>query len=233
MFGKKPLDENAVLLFLIQILLGLQHLHARGIAHRDLKPINIFVTSDTSVKIGDCGLAKVCDYSDQTMMSKCGTPVFMAPEVHRGEPYKLSADMFSLGAVLFRICEGKLPFTNEEDLLNGRYPKPTNKYSPLFTRLIESLLSPNPEERPTCMDILTMPELAPIALEVCLAVRFGDDSDMKARIDARQKAMHNLYEERKEPIPQQLKPVQAGLPKLDAQADKIQKLESQVAELQK
>jgi serine/threonine protein kinase len=113
--------------------LGLQHLHARKIAHRDLKPANIFVTSNSQVKLGDCGLARVCDYIDQMMMSKCGSPAFMAPEVHRNEPYNLSADMFSLGVVLYRICEGKLPFENEVDLKNGKYPKPTNKYSPLFT----------------------------------------------------------------------------------------------------
>jgi hypothetical protein len=94
-------------------------------------------------------------------------------------------------------------------------------------------LSPEPENRPSCMDILTMPEIAPIALEICLAVQFGDDSDIKTRIDARQKAMLNLYEERKGPIPQQaVKPAADRIAKLDASADKIQQLEAQINDLQ-
>jgi serine/threonine protein kinase len=234
MVGEGRLDFNDATSIFAQIMLGLQYLHANNIMHRDLKPENIFVTSDGVIKLGDVGLAKVCDVSNQTINSYCGTPLCMAPEIHDEEPYKLSADLFSAGAVGFRIFYGRLPFTSVAKLLRGAYVIPANTYPPWVEPLIRGMLSPDPEDRPSCMDILKMPELAPVVVEISQGKQFGHFSNVKAQADALQRAMRDPIEEHKGPVPQQMpNPGKDAYAKLQAQADENQKLKAQMAELQR
>lgn len=106
----KYLAENGVWRFFIQICIGLYHLHSNNILHRDLKTLNIFLTKENKIKIGDLGVAKMLDASDQFVTSKVGTPYYLSPEVCEEKPYNRKSDIWSLGCILYELCALKHPF---------------------------------------------------------------------------------------------------------------------------
>ncbi len=82
----------------------------KGIIHRDIKPDNIFISSNGDYKLGDFGVARQLEKT-ATFMSKKGTPNYMAPEVYKGEEYGATCDVYSLGLVIYRLLnENRLPF---------------------------------------------------------------------------------------------------------------------------
>ncbi|KAJ8318829.1 hypothetical protein KUTeg_003920 [Tegillarca granosa] len=101
---KQTQSMKTMAYFAIQICSGLEYLHSKGLVHRDLKLENILVTSDDKVKLADVGLTKhVTDISG----TQAGSPVYMAPEVHKGEDiYDSKVDIFSLGIILWEMWYG-------------------------------------------------------------------------------------------------------------------------------
>ena len=105
-----PLTPEDVRQMGIDICRGLVFCKSKGIIHRDIKPENIFVASGGNYKLGDFGIAQVLEYT-QTIYTRKGTNTYMAPEVHRGEGYKASVDLYSLGLVMYKyLNDGRLPF---------------------------------------------------------------------------------------------------------------------------
>ncbi|MBI1790682.1 MAG: protein kinase, partial [Acidobacteria bacterium] len=94
----------------IQIAQGLAKAHAQGIVHRDIKPSNIIVTGDGVPKIIDFGLAMVSDATMSVAASAKGTPAYMSPEQAVGEDVDARTDLWALGAMLYEMLTGKLPF---------------------------------------------------------------------------------------------------------------------------
>ena len=80
---------------------------------RDLKPANIFLTFDKKLKIGDFGVAKGLDRTSGLASTFAGTAVYIAPEIHGGERYDMSADLWSLGCIIFEIATLKKPFSGK------------------------------------------------------------------------------------------------------------------------
>lgn len=98
-----------------EIILGLEHLHNRGIVYRDLKPENIFIDAKGFLKIGDYGLAKqLAESASQSGRLKtssiCGTRNYLPPEMLGGKVYSFEADLWSLGVMLYRMLVGAFPF---------------------------------------------------------------------------------------------------------------------------
>ena len=100
----KYLSENMVWNFFIQICIGLHYMHSNNILHRDLKTLNIFLTKETKIKIGDLGVAKILENFDNFVTSKVGTPYYLSPEVCEDRPYNSKSDIWSLGCILYEIC---------------------------------------------------------------------------------------------------------------------------------
>ena len=105
-----PLEEEDVIRLGIDLSRALKLCRKKGILHRDIKPENIFVSNDGDFKLGDFGVARVAEKT-VAAMSKKGTYNYMAPEVYKGEQYGFTADLYSLGLVLYRFLnDNRLPY---------------------------------------------------------------------------------------------------------------------------
>jgi len=112
--GRVPVEEAVDIA--IQMAEGLAKAHEAGMVHRDVKPANIIVTKDGEVKILDFGLAKLAGQTKVTRTgTTLGTVAYMSPEQARGEDVDARSDIFSLGAVLYEMLAGEVPFPGEHE----------------------------------------------------------------------------------------------------------------------
>jgi len=118
--GKQPVEPNTAVALGLQIADALEAAHAKGIAHRDIKPGNIMVTGRGHVKVLDFGLAKYVAVGEvdetRTLESLTaagtlmGTPHYLSPEVLQGRPADARSDLWALGVVLYEMLSGRRPF---------------------------------------------------------------------------------------------------------------------------
>lgn len=105
------IEWNEALFFSIQILRALQHAHDKGIVHRDVKPQNIMLLQDGTIKVTDFGIARFSHSETRTMTEKAiGSVHYISPEQAKGELTDEKADLYSVGVVLYEMLTGKLPF---------------------------------------------------------------------------------------------------------------------------
>lgn len=144
-----------------QVASALAAAHAVGIVHRDVKPGNILLADNGTVKITDFGISRALDEGTVTTQSgMAGTPAYLAPEIARGEDPSRASDVFSLGSTLYHAIEGRPPFgTNSNPLAllhavaSGNAP-PARNAGPLADTLA-NLMRPDPVTRPTMLDAAT------------------------------------------------------------------------------
>ncbi|XP_055031939.2 membrane-associated tyrosine- and threonine-specific cdc2-inhibitory kinase isoform X2 [Misgurnus anguillicaudatus] len=154
--------------YLCDMLSALKHLHAQGFAHMDIKPANVFVTKSGRLKLGDFGLliklstdAQKLEIEEDDLQE--GDPRYMAPELLRGK-YGTAADIFSLGVSILELaCNIEVPKGGDDwqQLRQGHLPAEfTNALSAEMQYVLRLMLKPEPCDRATASQLLTLPTVS-------------------------------------------------------------------------
>ncbi|KAK7272282.1 hypothetical protein RJT34_28779 [Clitoria ternatea] len=157
------LDEPVIAHYTQQVLQGLEYLHTNGVVHCDIKGSNILV-GENGAKIGDFGCAKFVNESPEVIG---GTPMFMAPEVARGQEQGCPADVWALGCTVVEMATGFAPWPKVEDPVTVLYRVAYSDESPEIPcflsekakDFLEKCFRRNPKERWTCSQLLDHPFL--------------------------------------------------------------------------
>ena len=165
-------DELLIATFLRDVLNALQYIHSNGQIHRDVKPGNILICSDGSVKIGDFGVAASLIEQGQPQVARytvTGTPCYMAPEVlNEDHGYTEKADIWSLGITAIELATGEAPYSRlkqMEVMINiMKSPPPTLPLNAPFSSelrdFIKCCLQKEPKARLTAEQLLKHPFIA-------------------------------------------------------------------------
>jgi NIMA (never in mitosis gene a)-related kinase 1/4/5 len=158
------MSEETILDMLVQICLGLKHMHDRHILHRDIKSQNVFLTksSPAIIKLGDLGISRQLNGSMELARTQIGTPYYLSPEIIAGKHYGKKSDMYSLGVVLFEMMNLELPFQAQNfpqlvtKILAGPLPPLCNEYSLPLRNIVFQLLERDPKNRPSVNSLLRL-----------------------------------------------------------------------------
>ena len=168
------LNWREALHFITQIMKALSHAHSRGIIHRDIKPQNIMVLRDGSVKVADFGIACLANSANTLTQEALGSVHYMSPEQARGDRTDARSDIYSAGVVLYEMLTGRLPFEGD------------NAVSVAIQHLSSVPLSPreiNPDV-PEALELICMKAMA---------------SDLEKRYASADEMLADLEEFRKNP----------------------------------
>jgi serine/threonine protein kinase len=155
--GRGRLSAEEVVAFGKQACAGLQHAHERGLVHRDVKPQNLLVGADGTLKVTDFGIAFSSEATRMTMDGTIlGTVAYLAPEQVNAEDVGTAVDVYGLGAVLYEALTGRLPVQvsslAELGYAKAHRPEPLGRAAPDVPPALESAvmwaLEPRPEARP-------------------------------------------------------------------------------------
>ncbi|KAJ8493793.1 hypothetical protein OPV22_015514 [Ensete ventricosum] len=113
------LDELSIRSYTCDLLRGLAYLHSNGVVHCDLKSQNVLICSGGRAKIADLGCARRADEDGGGRVQPRGTPMFMAPEVARGEEQSASADVWALGCTVIEMATGQPPWPHASDSVSA------------------------------------------------------------------------------------------------------------------
>ena len=152
-----PLSWKESLHFITQIMKALSHAHGRGIIHRDIKPQNIMVLRDGSIKVTDFGIARLASAAQSTLTQEAlGSVHYISPEQARGSRIDGRSDIYSAGVVLYEMLTGRLPFEGDTPVsvaiqhINS-IPLPPRELNPDIPEALEAItmkaMAPKVENR--------------------------------------------------------------------------------------
>jgi len=155
------LPENVLAHVLLQVLLGLDHLHSKGVVHRDLKPANILIDTGGAVRVSDFGISKQLE---QTFaVSFVGTAAYMAPERINGNDYSMASDVWAVGMIGIECAQGQHPYSNVASYYDlvvalSEGERPPRLRPELFSHplcdFVACALTTRPTERPLAGELL-------------------------------------------------------------------------------
>lgn len=154
---KGTLSYSEILSITEQILLALEHAHQKGIVHRDIKPQNIMMLKNGSIKVADFGIAKLPNAETVTMTDKAiGTVFYISPEQASGKTIDRRSDIYSLGVTMYEMATGKLPFVADSPVTvalmqvknRPKPPRELNSSLPIgLEQIIIGAMEKNPDNR--------------------------------------------------------------------------------------
>lgn len=161
---KGVLNWKETLHFAIQIGKALDHAHSRGIIHRDIKPHNVMVLKNGSVKVADFGIARVMSKSNTLTKEALGSVHYISPEQAKGGRVDNRSDIYSLGVVMYEMMTGRPPYDGESPVsvaiqhINGKAPMPSTLNPNIpggLEQIIMKAMVQNPADRyPTAAAML-------------------------------------------------------------------------------
>ena len=185
--------ENLIWKIFIKISLGLGYIHSENILHRDLKSLNIFLTNELDIKIGDLGVAK-------QLQNTCfantfiGTPYYLSPEMCEEKPYNEKSDVWALGCILYELCTFKHPFNANSQgalilkIIKGKFEMIPNMYSEDMKKLVSDLLKRDFNVRPTVFEVLRRKEIVEKSKEFGL---YSDIMELENKINSNNNINNN------------------------------------------
>eukprot|EP01065_Artemidia_motanka_P002665 TRINITY_DN1125_c3_g1_i1.p1 TRINITY_DN1125_c3_g1~~TRINITY_DN1125_c3_g1_i1.p1 ORF type:complete len:858 (+),score=341.97 TRINITY_DN1125_c3_g1_i1:75-2576(+) len=150
-------EEARIVKWNTQICMALNHLHEQDFIHRDVKPTNIFFTTEDAVRLGDFGLSRRAEAGRKTVV---GTPYYFAPELMLHQRYTNKVDMWGVGVVVLELCTLRERPINSQLLQGGGVLADAEAevvgkgYSRRLAQLCRALMSREPHHRPSARDIL-------------------------------------------------------------------------------
>ncbi|XP_043367456.1 interferon-induced, double-stranded RNA-activated protein kinase isoform X3 [Dermochelys coriacea] len=157
--GKENYQNESLIKFR-QIVKGVEYIHSKGFIHRDLKPLNIFISHENKIKIGDFGL--VTSMTDDLRTTEKGTRSYMSPE-QGGDKYGQEVDIFALGLILFEILwifsTGTEKVKEWPKIRECVLPEEFSKKFPAEKHIIEQLLLKDIAKRPSASGVLELLKL--------------------------------------------------------------------------
>ena len=151
-----PLDTETALNFSTQIARALSHAHSKGIVHRDIKPQNILVVGENTIKVADFGIAALQSEVPDVENEAIGSVHYISPEQAKGLPVDERSDIYSLGIVMYEMLSGKLPFDGDDDRTIAlkhlsAVPTPLRELVPTvperFAAIVRKAMQPTLEKR--------------------------------------------------------------------------------------
>ncbi len=144
----KPLPEPDAVKIAVRICTALAYMHEKGVVHRDLKPQNIMLCNDGTLRIMDFGIARAANARRLTFVGftpTMGTPDYMAPEQVKGSRGDERTDIYSLGTILYEMTTGEPPFAGDSPyvIMNARVtgdPQAPRKLNPKLTPVVEEII---------------------------------------------------------------------------------------------
>ena len=158
----KYFDEIDIWKISLEILSGLEYLHSRKIIHRDIKCLNLFITKDRHVKIGDLGVSTITSSIDNLHYTRVGTPLYLSPELVKQKPYDYKTDIWSFGCSLYHLVSLEPPFIGNNlialgnNIVKGIPKSLPQQYSNELKAFIDKLLEKRPENRPSAKEAIDM-----------------------------------------------------------------------------
>ncbi|CAN8028546.1 unnamed protein product, partial [Ixodes persulcatus] len=193
------LTESEVRHFMRQLAEGVQYTHGQGVVHRDLKLGNMLLAEDLRLKIADFGLATRLTSEVTKKYAVCGTPNYIAPEVLKMQGHGFAADVWAMGCIMYAMLVGYPPFETStlsetyQRIMRNAYTIPPSLSEPA-QQLIAAMLHPDPESRPSVVQVLQHPFFADVSVpdhlsptHVLSLSRSPDESPSRKREKARRK----------------------------------------------
>ena len=153
---RKILSEAELQLFISQILKALEHAHSRNIVHRDIKPQNVMILRDGTVKVTDFGIARMANHQQTVTQNAFGSVHYIAPEQAKGGMTDGRTDLYSVGIIMYEMLTGELPFTGETPVavaiqhLSSEPPSPmakNPKVRPGMEAIVLKAMATDPDDR--------------------------------------------------------------------------------------
>ena len=186
--------ENIIWSYAIQMIEGLKALHDKKIMHRDLKSANIFLVKDKhQCKLGDMNVSKVI--KEKVLHTQTGTPYYASPEVWNDAPYSYKSDLWSIGCVIYELCNLKPPFQGKdldelyENVCKGNPERINKAYSDELWKMILMLLQVDVNKRADCNMFLN----SDLIRKKMLEMKKDPNCEIEAFIYNKNKDMENDY----------------------------------------